>query len=127
MKLLSPRVHGYLDYLLVALFAVAPFLFDLAERPAILSWIVGLTLLVVSLLTAYPLGMVRVISFPAHGALELLAAIFLVLSPWVLGYSDEIASRNFFLLTGLTLLGVWAVTDYRAAGLPVRPRREREA
>lgn len=38
MKILNPRVHGYLDYLLVALFLLAPTLFGMSSVPSMISY-----------------------------------------------------------------------------------------
>lgn len=131
MKFLSPRAHAWVDYLLVALFAVAPFLFDMGDVASALCWVLAPLHLLMSLLTAYPGGVARVLAFPTHGVLELLIGAALVVFPWVLGFQDEAAARNFFLTAGVGVLFVWVVTDYRAAdvlpGTPGFDVRERHA
>ena len=37
MKVISPRLHGYLDFLTVILFLLAPTLLDLSQVPAMLA------------------------------------------------------------------------------------------
>ncbi|WAS96549.1 SPW repeat domain-containing protein [Nannocystis punicea] len=116
MRFVSPRVHGVLDYLFAALFLFAPLWLDFRSDAAQLSaFVIGRTLLVLSLLTRYPLGVLRVIPFPVHGGLEMIAAPVLIALPWLAGFHEASLARNFFVGTGLVLLGLWAITDYRAA------------
>jgi hypothetical protein len=68
-----------------------------------------------SLLTAYPLGLAKIIPFTAHGVLELGVAVALTLSPWLFGFSHEDAARSFFIIAGVGLSLVVLVTNYRAA------------
>lgn len=118
MKFLSPQVHGVLDYLLGALFIGAPFWLDFVSPLAqIISLAVGATVLLLSLMTRYPLGVLRVIPFPVHGAVEFVAALALIAMPWIAGFDGVPPARNFFVGTGVALFAVWLVTDYKAAEL----------
>lgn len=118
MKILSPRIHGYLDYVLVALFLLAPTLFGFAGAAATLCYVLAAVQAGMSLLTAYPLGIAKIVPFPVHGALEAAVAVFLFASPWVFNFSYVDAARNFFIASGVLLSLVWIVTDYRAASVP---------
>jgi len=115
MKLLSPRVHGYGDYLIVALLAVAPTLFGFVGTPAILCYVLAAAQLGMSLLTAYPLGVKHVIPFTVHGGVEVAITIFLLVAPWLFGFANDPHARNFFLVSGVGLGLVYLVTNYRAA------------
>lgn len=120
MKILSPRIHGYLDYVLVALFLLAPTLFGFAGVAATLCYVMAAVQAGMSLLTAYPLGIAKIVPFPVHGALEAAVTVFLFASPWVFNFSYVDAARNFFIASGVLLALVWMVTDYRAASVPTR-------
>lgn len=116
MKFVSMRLHGVLDYLLAALFFLAPFLFAFTSPLAqIISFVVGGSVLVLSLLTRYPLGVLRVIPFPVHGGVEFVASFVLIAMPWLAGFEGVFPARNFFLATGIVLFALWLVTDYKAA------------
>jgi hypothetical protein len=127
MKFLDPRVHGYLDYAAVLGVALAPWLFGFGGTPALLCYVVAAMQLGMSLLTAYPLGIAKVIPFPVHGGVELAVGIFLVIAPWLFGFDGINAARNFFIAAGLGLGLVYLATDYRAARRYEGPRRERVA
>ena len=115
MKFLDPKTHGFLDYLAVALLALAPTLFGFTGVAATICYVLAVVQLGMSLLTAYPLGVAKLIPFPIHGGVELATSIFLVAAPWLFGFDDVAASRNFFLAAGLGLLLVYVVTNYKAA------------
>ncbi|WP_437291377.1 SPW repeat domain-containing protein [Sorangium sp. So ce406] len=115
MKILSPRVHGYIDYAVAALFLLAPSLFGFSGFAETLCYILGAVHVGMTLLTAYPLGAAKVIPFPVHGALEAVVAVFLVAAPWLFNFDEVNAARNFFLASGVAVALVWLVTDYRSA------------
>jgi hypothetical protein len=115
MKILSPRVHGFLDYLVVAFLLVAPSLFGLRGIAATLCYVVAPTQLVMSLLTDYPLGVAKLIPFTVHGAIEVVMALGLIAMPWLFGFSAVDVERNFFIASGVGLGLVWVMTNYAAA------------
>ena len=115
MKVLNPRSHGYLDYGAVAVLAVAPTLFGLSAVPAAICYFVAVMQLAMSLITAYPVSLAKIIPFTAHGVLELGVAVALTPSPWLFKFSHEDAARSFFIIAGVSLSLVVLVTNYRAA------------
>jgi hypothetical protein len=121
---LSPRVHGYFDYGAVVLLVLAPSLFGFGGLPAVLCYVFAAVLLVLSLITAYPLGAAKVVPFTVHGGIEAVAAPLLILAPFLLGFSTVPAARNFFLIAGVGLGILFLVTNYRAAERPL-PRGAR--
>jgi hypothetical protein len=48
-----------------------------------------------TLLTAFPLGAVKIIPFPTHGVIEIVAAVFILLAPWLLGFRDGLDAKYF--------------------------------
>ncbi len=111
-KPISPRVHGVLDYAIVAIFLNAPMVFGFTGRPAAaLYWLAGIHLLMTGI-TDIPYGMFKVIPFRVHGALDLLGSLFLLVAPWVLGFSGDAAPRNFFLAVAVVGFVIIALTDY---------------
>lgn len=117
MKFLSPKIHGFLDYAVIAILFIAPGLLDFPKEAATVSYILGAAYVVMSLLTAYPLSLAKLIPFTVHGAIELVLSPFLVALPWIAGFSGHDVSRNFFIVAGVALFFVWLTTDYKAADL----------
>ena len=113
VKILTPRLHGFLDYGLVLAFYLAPSLFDFPPTASVFAYSVGTAQLIASLLTAYPLGVLKLIPFPIHGILESLIALGVIASPWLFGFATETSARNFYVGAGVALLVVVAITDYK--------------
>jgi hypothetical protein len=122
MKVLSPTVHGVLDYGLALLFLLLPRVLDFPPPAAMASYVIGAVYIVASLITRYPLGLVKLLPFPVHGVIESIMALSWIVLPWLMGFAEHTASRNFFVGAGIALLGVVALTNYRAAELDGRLR-----
>jgi hypothetical protein len=110
---ISPRVHGVLDYATVAAFLNAPMVFRFQGTVAavIVYWLAGIHLLMTGC-TNFPLGVFKWIPFRIHGAIDLVAGVFLLAAPWIFGFSDVHAARNFFVAVALLTFIVVALTDY---------------
>jgi hypothetical protein len=115
MKVLDPKVHGFLDYALALLFLILPPLLDFDEPAATVSYVIGVIYIITSLVTRYPLGLFKILPFPVHGVLESIIAAAWIIFPWLFGFSDDTDARNFFIIAGVGLLAVAALTDYHAA------------
>jgi hypothetical protein len=114
MNFLNARLHGYLDLVTVAVFVLAPFLFGLGGYVAAVAWGLAAVHLALTLLTRFPLGVVKVIPFPVHGVVELIVGVVLVLAmPRLLGAGLGSPARSFFTGAGVAILVVWVLTRYR--------------
>ena len=105
--------HGIIDYATVVLLLVGPRVVGFTGKQATFCYILGAVHLVLTLLTRFPLGVMKVIGFPLHGAVEFLAAIVVLALPWIAAFARGVLSRNFFVSIGLLIFFVWLLTDYR--------------
>lgn len=113
MKILNPRTHGYLDYVTVILFLVAPTVLGLTGIPAMLAYALAIIHLVMTLVTDFPLGVVPIIPFKFHGWVERVVGPVLIIVSFVLGFSTDLAARNFYVAMGIVIVLVGLVTDYK--------------
>ena len=130
MRFLSPTAHGYIDYLFVASLALAPTLLNFVSTAMVFCYTVAGAVLLLSLLTRYPLGVVKKIPFTVHGGIELVASLAVLASPWLFWFAEIDPARNFFLTSGILLFGVWLITDYKGVrtstvGMEESPVREK--
>lgn len=116
VKVLSPLLHGILDYALALAFLLLPGVLDFSPTAANLSYMIGAIYLAASLLTRYPLGVIKAIPFPIHGVIESIMAAAWIVFPWLFGFADDTAARSFFMVAGIGLLLVAALTDYQETG-----------
>ncbi len=111
MTLLSTRAHGALDYATVAVFALAPTTLGLTGFAATLSYLLAAAHLLMTVVTAFPAGVVALVPFRVHGMVELaVGAALAVLSLTAF----EGVARTFTLVMGIVLLLVWLATSYKS-------------
>ena len=113
MRLIGAWSHAIVDFCVVAILFIGPSIAGFAGRQASMAYTLGITLLVLSLLTRYPLGLLRFIRFPVHGAMELMIALLFLILPWLANFAKGILSRNFYLLISVVMLAIWFMTDFR--------------
>jgi hypothetical protein len=76
--------------------------------------VVGATVLAVSMLTRYPLGVAKVLPFTIHSAGDYLAAGLLLAAPWALNFhSGDTGLTAVYTVAGLAVLAVSLVTNYQ--------------
>jgi hypothetical protein len=111
-KPVSPKLHGVIDYLSVLLLLAAGPLFHFDGRPAEITSTLAGVVLIYSLFTAYPLGFVKMIAFSLHRVIDIVLGVALILSPFILHFTDVVPARNFFVAMGMLSLIVVALTDF---------------
>lgn len=92
MRFIPSRVHGILDYLVGVLLIAAPkiFGFEGTGIASQLPTILGVATIFYSLLTRYELGLLKVLPFRVHLAIDALAGALLAASPWLFGFADVV-------------------------------------
>lgn len=110
---MTPRSHRLLDWLAVALFAAAPFALGLAGAAAVVSYALAVTHLVLTVLTRFPVPSAdsRPVPLTAHGAIEILIGIALLVMPWIVP-AFSMSARAFLAVMGGVLVVVWKLTPY---------------
>jgi hypothetical protein len=111
-KPISPFAHGVIDYATSTAVALAPRALGFPRQARRLCDSLAASYTGLSAATDYPLSVKRLVPFKAHGATELAIAAALPAMPFLLGFAEHRAARNFFFgLTALSL-GVAALTDW---------------
>ena len=113
MRVIGPRIHGYVDVATILIFALAPFLFGLGGPPALISWGLALAHLILTLITRFPMGVSKQVPFPVHGLVELVVAVFLAVLPRIGGYAPGSPARRFYWTMAIVIAVAWLLTDYR--------------
>jgi hypothetical protein len=104
-KAVTPKGHAVIDYLTVGAFLVTGALYWRRHKRAALSaFICGGAELALSLITDYPGGVKKVISFPTHCKVDLGLAAMTATMPEFMGFKDD-REKRFFLAqsAGITL------------------------
>jgi len=103
-KILTPTLHGLLDYAAAAGLIVLPFLLDLGATSQLAVWLsvaAGIGLIGYSLATDYAFGLFGGISFRVHLVLDLLAAIVFLAAPFVFGWSGLVLGYYLVMAAGV--------------------------
>jgi hypothetical protein len=111
-----PRtVHGAVEYLLGVVFLAGPILFNFDSGVATgVSIAIGIIVLVNTAITAgMPTSLVKQLAITAHVTVDMVLSIFLIVAPFVLGFADETAPRNFYMILGVGLLLMTIGTKFR--------------
>lgn len=123
-KIIGPKTHAIIDYSMAGSFIVAGALAWKGEHKAaaLSSWIVAGAELALSLMTDYPGGVAKLISFPTHGKIDAGMSGLIGSMPNLMRFSDE-PSSGFFRTQGIALAAVTGLTDFSG----VEPRGQMRA
>jgi hypothetical protein len=113
-KVLGPRTHSIIDYSVAALFFGAGVLFWKRHKSASLSAVFcGSGVLLNTLLTDYPGGVVRGVSFETHSKIDTGLAVLTASIPGLMGFAGDPQAR-FFEATAVAETLATGFTDYHA-------------
>jgi hypothetical protein len=120
VRLLPAWFHAIADYAVAATLIVVAAAVGGSTEAVAAGVVIGLVVLVVSMLTKYPLGVVKVLPFTIHSAGDYLAAALLVVSPFALGFDGSDSGLTaFYIVAGVAVLAVSLITNYQYS-----PKRE---
>jgi hypothetical protein len=112
---ISPGQHAVLDYgVATAFFAMGSALAGRHRRASMLAYINGAMVLGMSMLTNYPGGVYRRLSFKTHRTGDIVQAALAGLGPVLFGFSGD-REATYFYGQALSEVGVIAATDWDAA------------
>ena len=112
--LISPGQHAVLDYSVAAMFIGIAALFHHHRPAATLALINGAMVLGMSMLTSYPGGVYRRLSFKTHRTGDIAQAALAGLGPLLFGFGAD-REATYFYAQALSEAGVIATTDWDAA------------
>jgi len=120
-KLISPKTHAVLDYMTVGAFlASAGWFWSRSKRASLAALICGGAQLAVSLLTDYPGGVRRIISFPIHRDIDFGLAAMTATMPEFLAFNEE-GEKKFFQAQGAIISAATQLTRFPEKA--VRPEK----
>ena len=89
LRFVTKTIHAYLDYPVAIALMALPFLLGLGSSSPLAFWlsvITGAAAFVLTLLTDHETGVVRVLPYNFHLAVDFLVGIAFVAAPFVLGF-----------------------------------------
>ena len=113
-KVIDARGHAVIDYLTAAGFFVLGYaMLGRHSRAAGFAAVNGVSVLALSMLTDYPGGLFRTISFKTHGTIDTMLAALCAAGPAMLGFAGD-QEAQFFHGQALVETGVIAATDWNS-------------
>jgi len=114
VKLLPAWFHAAADYGVGALLIIVALAVGGSTGAVATGVAVGAVVLVVSMLTRYPLGVLKVLPFTVHSAGDYLAAALLIAAPFALNFTTSDPGLSiFYVLGGVAVLAVSLITNYQ--------------
>jgi hypothetical protein len=114
VRILPAWFHAIADYAVAAALIIVPIVAGGSDKAVAAGIVVGVVVAVVSMLTRYPLGVLKVLPFTIHSAGDYLAAALLVVAPFALSFSDSDTGLSvFYIVAGVAVLAVSLITNYQ--------------
>ena len=89
-RFVSKTIHAYLDYPVALSLMVMPFLLQLGSSHPMAKWLAvttGIAAFVLTVFTDHKLGIIRVIPYWAHVAVDFLVGVLFVAAPFIFGFT----------------------------------------
>ena len=114
VRLLPAWLHAIADYAVAFSLIAVALVVGGSGKAVATGVVIGAVVLLVSMLTRYPLGVVKVLPFKVHSAGDYLAVALLAASPFALGFSSSDGGLTvFYLAAGAAVLAVSLITNYQ--------------
>ncbi len=114
MNIISSKMHGIIDYLLIIFVAASPTLFKMEGSLCTITYTLAAIHLAVTLLTDFELGLIKIIPFRIHGLLEIVVTLTLaVLSFWFYRNGNEFGFY-FYMVLAIAIMIVFILTDFKS-------------
>src|SRR4051794_20568948 len=114
IRLLPAWLHAIADYAVGLSLVIVAIAVGGSSGAVGTGVVVGVTVLAVSMLTRYPLGVFKVLPFTVHSAGDYLAAALLLAAPWALNFADGDGGLTaFYAVAGVAVLAVSLITNYQ--------------
>ncbi len=124
---INPAAHAVIDYATAASFiAYGAWCWKHDRRAAISSFSVAASEIATSLLTDYPGGVSRHLSFRSHGRIDVGLAAMVGTMPESMGFKDDRSSR-FFRMQAINIAAITGLTDFERSGRRKQVQRVEKA
>ncbi len=90
IRFITRKIHAFLDYPVAFLLLSLPFLLGLGDSNPLAFWVsvvTGAAALVLTILTDHETGIIRVLPFSFHVAVDFMVGLTFVAVPFILGFS----------------------------------------
>ncbi|MEX0301638.1 MAG: hypothetical protein AB3N24_04370 [Leisingera sp.] len=107
LRFVTRTIHAYLDYPVAISLMGLPLLLGLGESNPLALWLsvmTGIAAFVLTVLTDHHLGLIRVLPYKLHLAVDLIVGLAFLVAPFLFGFTGLDAA--FYLLNGAAVVAV---------------------
>jgi hypothetical protein len=111
---ISTKVYGFLNYVLALTLMTSPWLFGfihVGKASLFLPLIFGWLQLIMAIFSRHEFGFIKVFPVSMHCFIDVVGGSFLLASPWIYGYSDQVFWPQLILGSIVFLLGIFTETS----------------
>lgn len=112
MKIISSKVHGILDYIVVVFLLASPTIFKMEGMLATFTYALGCIHFLLTILTNFELGIIKLIPFRIHGLIEIIVAVALVAVAFWFYSQGSTLGFYFYFVVALLILVVFVLTNF---------------
>ena len=116
LRFVTRTIHAYLDYPVAIALIGLPFLLGLGESNPLALWlsvVTGIAAFVLTVLTDHHLGLIRVLPYKLHLAVDLIVGLTFLAAPFLFGFAGLDAA--FYLLNGAAVVAVISLSAPESA------------
>lgn len=110
--IIGVRLHGWLDELVVLVYLAGALLLTLPGQARLIAFGGAAVHFVLTRLTAYPRGTIRLIPFRVHAFIELGEGLAVLGATLAFAWTQPVGERAFLAFMGASQLGAFAFSDY---------------
>lgn len=115
MNILTSKSHGVLDYIFSAFLLASPALFHMEGSVSNITYALGVAHLLITILTRFEVGIIKLIPFRIHGLIEIAVALLLVgLAFWFNSQQNDFGFYYYLAIAGIIMV-VFVITDFKTA------------
>ena len=113
MNILNSKSHGVLDYIFSIFLLASPTLFQMEGNLSTITYALGAAHLLITILTNFEVGLIKIIPFRIHGLIEIFVALVLVgLAFWFNSDKNLLGFYYYLAIAGVILI-VFVITDFK--------------
>lgn len=115
MKIISSKLHGVLDYIVVVFLLASPMIFKMEGTLSCFTYILAGVHFLLTIFTRFESGIIKLIPLPLHGIIEFFVAIILALVSFWFNRNGNALGFYFYLYFAIAIMIVFITTDYKGS------------
>jgi len=119
MRFMTQKFHAYIDYPVALGLIAMPFILGLGATNPIAMWlsvVTGVAALILTFLTNHETGVIKVLPYKLHLAVDFMVGAAFVVAPFVLGFAG--LDKAYYLVLGITVLIVVSLHKPETMAIP---------